>query len=251
MSIRRGWIRALGCCWFLALATTGCNTTGSAPIESRTHVDDWGGDIDDDSPITLEQIQQQEMLHQRAQFELRAGPTFPFDLFDPGGDPLTDISFVIGGKGSIEVAKNLYFSISADWSNLEVEEESSPAQREPIQNIEDYDRVSVLGGMDYDIPLGDTPDSLLLRLGFGIGAAIILPDSVDSAQEVQEIYQVLFRPAIGLRWPIADNWLLFGEAYYDIVPQRDIETTQDLTIGGNDDAIFGSGSLIFGVSFVW
>jgi len=249
MSIRRVWIHAVGLCVVAALGLAGC-ATAPAPIANESHMDDWGGPIADDAEITAESVQRTEMMHQRAQFELRVGPSFTFDLFDPSAETHTEDSYVAGFKFQLEAVKNLYLGLSFDWAQHDVDPASVPALADPIQRISFYDRLTVLGNMDYDIPLSDDRHPWIIRLGFGGGVAIILPESVNSAQKVADVYQIVFRPSIGVRWPFHDNWLLFAEAYYDIIPERSLETTESQTISG-ERPVFSNGAIIFGIALQW
>ena len=107
MLVSRDAIRAFGWILVLTLSMVGCQ---SAPeqILSKGFTDDFGGDVPTREEITVESVQDKEMLHQRAQAEFRLGSTFPFDLFDPGHDPYTNIGVVGGGKFQLEISKNIY-----------------------------------------------------------------------------------------------------------------------------------------------
>ena len=122
MLVSRDAIRAFGWILVLTLSMVGCQ---GAPeqILSKGFTDDFGGDVPTREEITVESVQDKEMLHQRAQAEFRLGSTFPFDLFDPGHDPYTNIGVVGGGKFQLEISKNIYMGLSFDWTDHTVEED--------------------------------------------------------------------------------------------------------------------------------
>ena len=254
MLVSRDAIRAFGWILVLTLSMVGCQ---SAPeqIPSKGFTDDFGGDVPTREEITVESVQDKEMLHQRAQAEFRLGTSFPFDLFDPGRDPHTNIGVVGGGKLQLETAKNIYLGLSFDWTDNDVEPNIS-GLGEQIFAVQGYDRLSVLGTIDYDIPITEDPDGLLLRLGMGIGMTVVdfntLPDFLNNPAfgKIEDLYQIMFRPSIGLRLPVSDNLLLFSELSYDIVPERSIAFRDDFAVAG-ERAIFSSGALILGISFQW
>ena len=93
-------------------------------------------------------------------------------------------------------------------------------------------------------------------MGMGIGMTFIdfntLPSFTSNPQfgKIEDLYQIMFRPSIGLRLPVSENLLLFSELSYDIVPERRIAFETDVAVAG-ERAIFSSGALIFGVSLQW
>ena len=254
MLVSRDAMRAFGLILLLALSMVGCQ---SAPeqIASKVETDDFGGVLPNKEEITVESVQKAEMMHQRAQAELRLGPSFPFDLADPGRDPHINIGLAGGGKLQLETAKNIYMGLSVDWTDNVVEANTSGIG-EQIFAVRGYDRLSVLGTLDYDIPLTEDSDGLLLRMGMGIGMTFIdfntLPSFTSNPQfgKIEDVYQIMFRPSIGLRLPVSENLLLFSELSYDIVPERRIAFATDVAVAG-ERAIFSSGALLFGVSLQW
>ena len=68
--------------------------------------------------------------------------------------------------------------------------------------------------------------------------------------KVEDMYQIMFRPTIGLRYPISEHLLIFSELNYDIVPERSLGTSEFREIVGNR-AIFSAGTVIFGLSYQW
>jgi hypothetical protein len=68
--------------------------------------------------------------------------------------------------------------------------------------------------------------------------------------KIEDVYQIMIRPSIGLRFPVSDNLLLFSELSYDIVPERRMAFETDVAVAGQR-AIFSSGALLFGVSLQW
>ena len=254
MLVSRDAMRAFGLILLLALSMVGCQ---SAPeqIASKVETDDFGGALPNKEEITVESVQKAEMMHQRAQAELRLGPSFPFDLFDPGRDPQTKIGIAGGGKLQLETAKNIYMGLSVDWTD-NIVEANTGGIGEQIFAVRGYDRLSILGTLDYDIPLTEDSDGLLLRMGMGIGMTFIdfntLPSFTSNPQfgKIEDLYQIMFRPSIGLRLPVSENLLLFSELSYDIVPERRIAFETDVAVAG-ERAIFSSGALLFGVSLQW
>ena len=72
MLVSRDAIRAFGWILALTLSMVGCQ---GAPeqIPSKGFTDDFGGDVPTREEITVESVQDKEMLHQRAQAEFRLG----------------------------------------------------------------------------------------------------------------------------------------------------------------------------------
>ena len=254
MLVSRDAMRAFGLILLLALSMVGCQ---SAPeqIASKVETDDFGGVLPNKEEITVESVQKAEMMHQRAQAEFRLGPSFPFDLFDPGRDPHTKIGIVGGGKLQLETAKNIYMGLSVDWTDNVVEANTSGIG-EQIFAVRGYDRLSVLGTLDYDIPLTEDSDGLLLRMGVGIGMTVIDFNTLPSFSQnplfgkIEDVYQIMIRPSIGLRLPVSENLLIFSELTYDIVPERRIAFETEVAVAG-PRPIFSSGALLFGVSLQW
>jgi len=267
MLVSRDAMRAFGWILVLTFSMVGCQSTPEQ-IASKTHSDDFGEVVPDKEEITIEAVQKSEMMHQRAQFELRLGGSFPFDLFDPGRDPHIDsfgengpfdgsgaIQGVIGSKLQLEAAKNIYLGLSFDFTDHTVETGGG----EQIFAVSGFDRLSVLGTIDYDIPLNTTGalDGLMLRVGMGMGMTVVdfntLPQylpPLGTQGKVEDIYQIMFRPSIGLRLPVSDNLLFFSEFTYDIVPEKSMAFETNIAIAG-ERAIFSSGAIIVGLSLQW
>ena len=250
MLVSRDAMRTFGWILALTLSMAGCQ---SAPeqITSKDVSDDFGEVLPNQEEITVESVQNKEMLHQRAQVEFRLGPAFAFDLFDPGRDPHTDVGILGGGKLQLETAKNIYMGLSVDWTDAIVEQNTS-GLGEQIFAVKGYDRLSVLGTIDYDIPINDNPDGLILRLGMGVGMCFVDFNSAPnfSNDTIEDIYQIMFRPSIGLRYPVSEHLLLFSELTYDIVPERTMATQSDAAILGQR-SILSAGTVLFGVSYQW
>jgi hypothetical protein len=250
MLVFRDAIRAFGLVLLLTVSMVGCQ---SAPeqIASKVETDDFGGALPNNEEITVESVQKAEMMHTRAQAEFRLGPSFPFDLFDPGRDPYTKIGIAGGGKLQLETAKNIYMGLSVDWTDNLVEDQPT-GLNEQIFAVRGYDRLSVLGTIDYDIPITEDSEGLMLRMGMGIGMTFIDFNTgpTFNGVKVEDIYQIMFRPSIGLRMPVSENLLLFSELSYDIVPERRMALATDTAIAG-ERAIFSSGALLFGVALQW
>tara|TARA_B100000809_G_scaffold265716_1_gene325430 strand:- start:1842 stop:2594 length:753 start_codon:yes stop_codon:yes gene_type:complete len=250
MLVSRDAMRTFGWILALTLSMAGCQ---SAPeqITSKDVSDDFGEVLPNQEEITVESVQNKEMLHQRAQAEFRLGPAFAFDLFDPGRDPHTNVGILGGGKLQLETAKNVYMGLSVDWTDAVVEQNTS-GLGEQIFAVKGYDRLSVLGTIDYDIPINDNPDGLILRLGMGVGMCFVDFNSAPnfSNDTIEDIYQIMFRPSIGLRYPVSEHLLLFSELTYDIVPERTMATQSDAAILGQR-SILSAGTVLFGVSYQW
>jgi hypothetical protein len=210
--------------------------------------DDFGLPTDDRT-ITPDSVQQEEMFQQRVQLELKAGPSFPFDIFNPGNDTRTDIGPTLGAKGSFEVDKNLFLGLSFDWARHNVEN----AVGEQIGVIALYDKFNFLVNADYDIPLWQGSDAMFLRVGAGVGMVVIGPRDAGRTQNVETVLQFVFRPTIGIRYPLSEKILIFSELSYDFVPERSLTVKQfgdDVRVGG-ERAAFDSGAIWFGVAFQW
>ena len=250
MLVSRDAMRTFGWILALTLSMAGCQ---SAPeqITSKDVSDDFGEVLPNQEEITVESVQNKEMLHQRAQAEFRLGPAFAFDLFDPGRDPHTDVGILGGGKLQLETAKNIYMGLSVDWTDAIIEQNTA-GLGEQIFAVKGYDRLSVLGTIDYDIPINDNPDGLILRLGMGVGMCFVDFNSAPnfSNDTIEDIYQIMFRPSIGLRYPVSEHLLLFSELTYDIVPERTMATQSDAAILG-ERSILSAGTVLFGVSYQW
>ena len=254
MLVSRDAMRAFGLILLLALSMVGCQ---SAPeqIVSKVETDDFGGVLPNKEEITVESVQKAEMMHRRAQAEFRLGPSFPFDLADPGRDPHTKIGIAGGGKLQLETAKNIYMGLSVDWTDNIVEANTSGIG-EQIFAVRGYDRLSVLGTLDYDIPLTEDSDGLLLRMGLGIGMTVVDFNTQPSFSQnplfgkIEDVYQIMIRPSIGLRLPVSENLLIFSELSYDIVPERRIAFETEVAVAG-PRPVFSSGALLFGISLQW
>ena len=250
MLVSRDAMRTFGWILALTLSMAGCQ---SAPeqITSKDVSDDFGEVLPNQEEITVESVQSKEMLHQRAQAEFRLGPAFAFDLFDRGRDPHTDVGILGGGKLQLETAKNIYMGLSVDWTDALVEQNTA-GLGEQIFAVRGYDRLSVLGTIDYDIPINDNPDGLILRLGMGVGMCFVDFNSAPNFANdtIEDIYQIMFRPSIGLRYPVSEHLLLFSEFTYDIVPERTMATQSDAAILG-ERSILSAGTVLFGVSYQW
>ena len=250
MLVSRDIMRTFGWILALTLSMAGCQ---SAPeqITSKSISDDFGEVLPNQEEITVESVQNKEMLHNRAQAEFRLGPAFAFDLFDPSRDAHTNTGILAGGKLQLETAKNIYMGLSVDWTDAVVEQNTG-GLGEQIFAVQGYDRLSVLGTLDYDIPLNDNPDGLILRLGMGVGMCFVDFNSAPnfSNDTIEDIYQIMFRPSIGLRYPVSEHLLIFSELTYDIVPERTMATQNDLGLQG-PRAILSAGTVLFGVSYQW
>lgn len=247
MSTHRLWSLSLAS-FSLLLLGLGCQSP--ATIDPLEREDSFGIRS---AEINEETVYKAEMLHQRAQLELKGGVSIPWDFFDPSEDPLTDPGAVVGTKFDFEVAKNVFLGASFDWVRHQVEDPSGPlgTADEAVQHMEAYDRYVFMGNFDYDIPLGDEELSPILRLGAGVGMMTIQPiDRFSGDRKVETFFNVVIRPTLGIRFPLDDNFLLFLEGTYDIVPRRTLHTVDDDRIRGSKP-IFGAGMFWLGVAFQW
>ena len=192
MLVSRDAMRAFGLILLLALSMVGCQ---SAPeqIASKVETDDFGGVLPMKEEISVESVQKAEMMHRRAQAEFRLGPSCPFDLADPGRDPHTKIGIAGGGKLQLETAKNIYMALSVDWTD-NVVEANTGGIGEQIFAVRGYDRLSILGTLDYDIPLTEDPGQ---RAGLRSGPldGLLLRIEVVLARTILCLHRALQRPA--------------------------------------------------------
>lgn len=249
MCFRRVLIHGLLWISIASLVLPGCQTTQTEIPEPR--LEDDFGEFTTPERITEESVHRKEMLRQRAQLELALGGAFPFSIFDPSEDPLTDPAPIVRGKFSFEAFKDLFFSLSADWAQFDVDDPAEAAEDYQIQNLDEYDKLDFLLGFDYDIPLFDDADSIIFRFGLAAGVVWVMPhDRIATPREVEDFFQFVLRPAIGLRYPVTDHLLLFGELSYDWVPERSLVTTESERISG-ERPVFGSGAVWFGLAWEW
>ncbi|MCZ6793619.1 MAG: hypothetical protein O7J95_08410 [Planctomycetota bacterium] len=235
-----------------ALPAPGCAfRTARVQDFSPPGVADSFGDIDT-IPITEETVFGGEMIRQRAQAELRLGGTVPFDIFRPDVESQTDPGVTFGGKFAFEGFKNLFFGVAADWTHHDVDDpDRGIAGEDQIELINNYDQYSFLATADYDLPLTESPEGPVFRFGAGMGITWVkFAEKEPSTRNVESFVQFLFRPAVSLRFPVADNLLLFTEASYNLVPERSLETTETEVIDGNRP-VFGGPTLWLGIAFEW
>jgi hypothetical protein len=228
-------------------------------VDPPIYTDDLGEPVGRE-PITASTVGETQMLKRRMIIELRGGVSVPLPTYEDNDFTLGPL---IGAKIELEAVKNLYFGLSFDWAEQDVDDGvstvvSDPEQLPgvtPDQLFELTDRYSILAVFDYDIVLvrdtigKETP--LLFR--FGAGAGLIIIDGKEDPQvnfDIKTFYGFLFRPAIGIRWVFHPNILVFGEMSYDFVIPNDIYADsggEDVRIDGNVD--FGSLNLIVGIGF--
>jgi hypothetical protein len=272
----RPWSFALP--WVAVLLGTlaGCNGTGevrdepyadASPasddvthrVDPPVYTDDLGEPVARE-PITASTVGETQMLKRRMLFEVRGGVSVPLPTYEDNDFTLGPL---IGAKIELETVKNLFFGLSFDWSEQDVDNGVSSVVTDPEQLpgvtpdqlFELTNRYNILAVFDYDIVLvrdtigKETP--LLFRFGAGAGLTII--DGTEDPQvtfDIKTFYGFLFRPAIGLRWVFHPNILLFGEVSYDFVIPNDIYAEsggEDVRIDGNVD--FGTLNLIVGIGF--
>ena len=273
----RPWSLALPWVAVALWTLTGCSGTGEvrdepyeydAPppasdvtyrVDPPIYTDDLGEPVARE-PITASSVGETQMLKRRMLFELRGGVSVPLPTYEDNDFTLGPL---LGAKIELETVKNLFFGLSFDWAEQDVDNGvssvvSNPEQLPgvgPDQLFELLDRYNILAVFDYDIVLvkdtidKDTP--LLFRFGAGAGLTII--DGKEDPQvnfDIKTFYGFLFRPAVGLRWQFHPNILVFGELSYDfVIPNRiyaDVNG-EDVRVDGTID--FGSLNLILGIGF--
>jgi len=257
MILRRVSVLSILGCALAGPFLAGCNTAPQR-ITAAAHTDDFGSEVAGNEDVTIETVQRNQLMHQRAQVEVRLGPSFPFDLFDPGRDARDDNDpaeffntfegWAIGVKGALEAYKNVFWGVAFDYSNQNIAELSLGVD-EQINAVDSYDRFTFLGTFDYDIPLSESADALVIRLGLGVGIVVFKFED-DGLAEIEDIYQIVFRPAVGLRYPIHENAVVFTELSYDIVPDKSLGTSESQGISG-ERAVLSSGAIWVGVAFQW
>jgi hypothetical protein len=226
------------------LALQGCRSTSDRLAMFRDE-DDFGlGGRD----LDAETVQMSDMLRQRAFIDLKAGLLLPFDVFQPSDDLQTGEALALGTKFGFEAFKNLYFHIAFDYAKQNVDAPADPLFATPIQNMEDFRRYNFLLGFDYDIPLWDDPMAMLFR--FGASAGLVIVDPMERfGTKLDSVYNFVFRPAIGLRFPVHQNVLIFTEATYDLIPERHLTGEGARIIDERPN--FSTGGLWLGVAFTW
>ena len=237
-----------GALWILmaTLPLQGCRT-GPPRIDPPVFEDDFGEP--DSEEITVESVHGSEMIRQRAQVEFKFGGVFPFDLVSPDADTRTDSALGLGGKFAFEASKNLFLGLAVDYSSHDVEDVVLGGNRQ-IDNIRSYDRTNFLATVDYDYPLWDATDALILRFGAGAGLNWENFESRSATRQFEDFFGFVFRPSVGLRYPVTDFMLLFTELSYDFVPARSLETTETERVSG-ERPIFSAGAVWAGVAFEW
>jgi hypothetical protein len=237
----RLWIFAV------ALASFGCQTAPTTQVEDPAIEDDFGEDIG--GPINVESVSRDEMVHQRAQLELRAGGQIPFDVFRPDEDASIDPGFGLGAKFAFETAKNVFIGVLVDWTMHDVEDPGEVAGDNQIEQLEKFQKWNILATADYDIPLTDAQNPLTFRVGGAMGLSIIKFDERDTTINTFETFvSFVARPSVGLRLPITEEFLIFGELSYDLIPERSLETNQTAVVTGTRP-VFSSGGFWLGLAY--
>ena len=209
---------------FVVLAVFGCQSPER--IEPPQYRDDFGRDVSDE-PITESSVSEEQMLHRRAQIEIRAIGAVPVDESD------LEAGAGAGVKASIEVQKNIYLGLAFDWARFDIDADdlSSPsglANAGPLQRYEYIDRYNILFTFDHDIVLSrnfireDSP--LMFRWGFGPGVFIAAgPEEEALAGDLVTFVQFLLRGEVGLRWQLAPWAIVSLGGAFDFVPEDNIE----------------------------
>ena len=249
MRQRRSRLRDILGTFLAAWLLAGCQTGSPERSEPPYQPDDFGEAGPED--VSTEAIQREEMLLQRAQIELRTGVSIPFDIFRPDEDPLTDPGLRLGTKAAFEAAKNLFFGLAFDWTGHEVDDPPVALGPEQIQKIDSYDKYNILFTVDYDIPLYEDENPLLFRFGAGAGVTIEkFEERPAQLENIDTFVGFIFRPHVGLRYHIADNWLVFTEASYEWVPERSLETNTGAKVSG-EQPVFSAGTFWLGFAYEW
>lgn len=267
MSFCRSCAHALLWVPIVIFSLAGCATSGGG-VESPTYQDDFGERLST-QPITPETVSEEQMFHQRSQVELKVGSSVPVGLFasnnfDPGP--------MVGIKGEIEAAKNLFLGISFDWAHSDqskgvtqlIGDPTTLAGVTPDQLFKEYDRYTLLALFNYDVPLTKEfiAEKCPLLFRFGAGAGLMVVDSVEdpflkdqiaaagSEIKINPYYGFVFRPDVSLRWQVWEHGLVFLEASLDIVTPNSISVKinrQNSDVNGNID--FSSVNLAVGWAF--
>ena len=252
---------SLSCC-FLVFLLGGCNTAPEK-IEPLDYQDDFGTSFAAE-PITAESVAEESMLHQRAQFDLKFDGAIPTESkIDP--------AFSIGGKVGLEVFKNLFMGLSFNYANHEINDGADDSltgdigRLDAIQLFQEYDRFSILGHFDYDIPLTKpSADFGALTFRFGLGVGLVIIDGEEdpflrsqfeqarSSFELVTFYTAVVRPSLELRCRVWEHGHVFAGVSYDWVPGDRI----DARIGGeraevDSDIDFDNVNIGAGFSFEW
>ncbi len=261
MLIRRSrWIRLF--CLFLAVgAFYGCQTPMT--VEDYYYQDEKSFN---------KQLGQNEMLHQRAIVDLKANFLVPLDTdFDIGVGPSI--------KGELEVYPNLFMGLELGYMTQNTDEDASDvlaqfrsnpnsqaalnaaANLDAEQWMESFDRFNILFLFDYDIPFWEEdPNAPIFRFGVGLGAVIITAEEVPAdtfaeSFDSRVFTQFLARPSVGIRYPVHENILLFGELALDLIPSDNMSVSGPLFDSDRTDldgqVNFSGLNLGFGIAFTW
>ncbi|HLU48205.1 MAG TPA: hypothetical protein VK116_08980 [Planctomycetota bacterium] len=243
------------CSWILlaAFAFAGCQSTRPGDsIPDPSFEDDFG--YAETEPITEERLAREEQIFERAQLELRFGGRIPFDFLRPSEDTLIDPGFGIGSKLSFEIprAKNVYLGLLVEWGYHEVDSFGEVAGPEQIDLVDSFQKWNFMLSLDYDIPLTDSDLPLLFRVGGAVGVNLQKFNEDDQFNDTIDTFVgFVLRPSIGLRLPINENLLVFTEASYEWVPERDLVTNIAGAEVAGDAPIFSAGGLWLGLAFQW
>ncbi len=250
---------------FLGLA--GCRNTPRrlAPPDLK---DDFGSSLET-QPITAESVSEKQMLHRRWQLEVKPRVSIPTGFFEDNG---FEIGPGIGVKAQIETEKNLFVGFEFDYGTWRqgdgikdpLGSPTSLAGVKPDQFYDDVERFDFLLAVDYDWTLAKNfitrGDPLKLRFGGGLGATLVEGDvdpfldeqfkAAGSDIEIVPFVGLLARLAVGLRWQVHDNVIVFIESSYDLVAPftMEVRINRDRSeVDGNID--FGSINFATGVAF--
>jgi hypothetical protein len=195
--------------------------------EDQKFEDDFGTELES-PPITAASVSESEMLHRRARLEPLIGVAVPVvGNFDPG--------IMAGVRGELEAFKNIFWGVSFDWVHSEVgtgvsdilDSGGSLEAADADQWYESADRYNLLINLSWETPIErdflgkDQP--LLLRLGLGLGTAIVVgnddPAIARLGYHVFDYFGFVARPEVDLHWKVLD-WgrLVFGIGYDFVYP---------------------------------
>jgi len=245
--------------------------TSSSDFESdslRSIEDDDFGDDDDfvwrqeeeEHRRFLEEFERTTMVHRRTNFDLRLGGFFPVD-----SDFNTSLS--LGFTGEIEVSKNLYFGLSFDYADMDVDSVSveevailtGAAAGDTERWFERFDRYSLLFLFDRDVPIVQSDEhDLTFRWGLGLGV-VVMDGEIASVFPEQGLdvdgrtyVNFLARPKIGLHYKFLENYLAFLALGYDFVPEAAMTVNIQSSRTKVEGDVDASGFTIFsGLGFTW